>query len=245
LQTKYLEMHSKGALKGTEKMLIDKELKENKELLKKITKVEEPSASYGLFSGEQNTANISERLQKMHKELFSTSDKEQKKALKLEIEAMEWGLISSSLQELGKTYKLHELESLKQQNIKPYYDGLDQIKLINPIKFHYNDKSDYDTSKEYIGIIAQDLHEVAPYMVHESKKVAPDGSAYLEVDNSSMTYMLINAVKELAQQNEELKKLLATTRSSNEIEFKNLKAEIDDIKKQLLRHPTKTIKDFE
>lgn len=131
------------------------------------------------------------------------------------------------------------------QNIKPYYDGLDQIKLINPIKFHYNDKSDYDTSNEYIGIIAQDLHEVAPYMVYESKKVAPDGSAYLEVDNSSMTYMLINAVKELAQQNEELKKLLATTRSSNEIEFKNLKAEIDDIKKQLLQYPTKTIKDFE
>lgn len=121
LQTKYLEMHSKGALKGTEKMLIDKELKENKELLKKITKVEEPSASYGLFSGEQNTANFSERLQKMHKELFSTSDKEQKKALKSEIEAMEWGLISSSLQELGKTDKLHELESLKQQNIKPYF----------------------------------------------------------------------------------------------------------------------------
>jgi adenine-specific DNA-methyltransferase len=121
LQTKYLEMHSKGALKGTEKMLIDKELKENKELLRKITKVEEPSASYGLFSGEQNTVNTSERLQKMHKELFSTSDKEQKKALKLEIEAMEWGLISSSLQELGKTDKLHELESLKQQNIKPYF----------------------------------------------------------------------------------------------------------------------------
>lgn len=121
LQTKYLDMHSKGILKGTEKMLIDKELKENKELLKKITKIEEPVASYGLFSGEHNTVNISERLQKLHKELFSTSDKEQKKSLKSEIEEMEWGLILSSLQELGKTDKLEELESFKKQKIKPYF----------------------------------------------------------------------------------------------------------------------------
>ena len=67
LQSKYLDMHSKGVLQGTEKMLIDKELKENRELLKKIAKVEEPTASYGLFSGEQSTVNISERLQQMHR----------------------------------------------------------------------------------------------------------------------------------------------------------------------------------
>ena len=41
-------------------------------------------------------------------------------------------------------------------------------------------------------------------MVNNSKRQAPDGFPYLEVDNSAMTYMLINAVQELAKQNEAL-----------------------------------------
>ncbi len=38
---------------------------------------------------------------------------------------------------------------------------------------------------------------MAPYMVNTSSKEAVDGTSnYLEVDNSAMVYMLINAVKE-------------------------------------------------
>ena len=86
---------------------------------------------------------------------------------------------------------------LKKQ-INKYEDGLDEIMKIRPVRYYYNDKTIYDTSKEYVGVIAQELNEVTPYMV------STDQDGYLTVDNSAMTYMLINAVKELKQLNDQL-----------------------------------------
>lgn len=104
------------------------------------------------------------------------------------------------------------------QHIQPYTDGLAQVLKINPVYFNYNERSGYDTSKQYVGIIAQELKEVAPYMVDSFKK---DGTDYYKADNTSMTYMLINAMKEQQkmivsqqQQINELKELL-DTRSKN------------------------------
>ena len=57
--------------------------------------------------------------------------------------------------------------------------------------------SGYDTQKQYIGVVAQELKEVAPYMVGTFKK---NETEYLNVDNGAMTYMLINAVKEQQKQ---------------------------------------------
>lgn len=99
------------------------------------------------------------------------------------------------------------------QNVIAYNDGLESILSINPVRFHYNAHSGYDTSKEYVGVIAQELQEVAPYMVNTSARILPDGSTgYLDVDNSAMTYMLINAVKEqqalIMQQQETINMLL-------------------------------------
>ena len=83
------------------------------------------------------------------------------------------------------------------QNIHPYRDGLASILKINPVTYQYNELSGYDTDAEHVGVIAQELKEVAPYMVSDSNKKTEDGvNNYLKVDNSAMTYMLINAVKE-------------------------------------------------
>jgi hypothetical protein len=55
-----------------------------------------------------------------------------------------------------------------------------------------------------VGILAQELQQAAPYMVTSTGKKMNDGSSgYLQVDNSAMTYMLINAVKELKQELDE------------------------------------------
>ena len=85
-------------------------------------------------------------------------------------------------------------------NINPYAHGLDEIKRIDPVTFQYNELSGYDTAPEHVGVIAQELQEVAPYMVSTNKN-----SGYLDVNNSAMTYMLVNAVKELSDENELLK----------------------------------------
>ena len=62
-----------------------------------------------------------------------------------------------------------------------------------PDPYHYNKQSGNDTEVEYVGVIAQELQKVAPYMVGTFDL---NGAEYLDVDNSAMTYMLINAVQE-------------------------------------------------
>ena len=79
------------------------------------------------------------------------------------------------------------------KNIGPYTDGLEQVLAIRPVKYQYNELAGTDTEVEYVGVIAQELQKVAPYMVGNFDL---DGTGYLDVDNSAMTYMLINAVKE-------------------------------------------------
>lgn len=87
------------------------------------------------------------------------------------------------------------------QNVLPYKDGLQQLLKINPVVYQYNQLSGYDTEKKYIGVLAQQVKEVAPYMVGTFLK---DETEYYSVDNTAMTYMLINAVKEQQQQIEVL-----------------------------------------
>lgn len=91
---------------------------------------------------------------------------------------------------------------LKNQ-VRPYKDGLTQLQNIQPVYFHYNKESGYDSTKEYIGVLAQDLQQVAPYMVNTFNR---NDKEFLGVDNSAMVYMLINAVKEQQEQIELLKK---------------------------------------
>ncbi|MES2429360.1 MAG: tail fiber domain-containing protein [Bacteroidota bacterium] len=87
------------------------------------------------------------------------------------------------------------------QQIKPYTDGLQKILQIDPVTFHYNNLSGYNTADEHVGILAQQLKTIAPYMTGTIQK---DGQEYLTADNSAMIYMLINGMKELAKKNEKL-----------------------------------------
>lgn len=93
---------------------------------------------------------------------------------------------------------------LKNQ-VAPYKDGLSSILAINPVTFHYNEILGVSTTKEHVGVIAQELKEVAPYMVGTFKQ---DEAEYFDVNNSAMTYMLVNAVKEQQAQIETLNKQL-------------------------------------
>lgn len=91
------------------------------------------------------------------------------------------------------------------EKVRPYNEGLLQLLRIKPVYFHYNKESGYDSSKEYIGVLAQELQQVAPYMVNTFNR---NNKEYLSVDNSAMVYMLINAVKEQQERIESLEKKL-------------------------------------
>jgi hypothetical protein len=59
-------------------------------------------------------------------------------------------------------------------------------------------------------VVAQDLQEVAPYMVGTGKINPESNEEFLTINDSAMTYMLINAVKELNAKIEVLETELKT-----------------------------------
>ena len=99
-------------------------------------------------------------------------------------------------------------------NIQKFALGLDIIKNISPKTFQYNGKLNLPTEETYIGVIAQDLQKVAPFMVSEFEK---EGNAYLAVDPSAFDYILINAVKEMTEQMEQKEEQIEDLKLANAI----------------------------
>ncbi len=99
------------------------------------------------------------------------------------------------------------------KDIKPFQGGLNDVLKINPVWFTYNGKAGMP-NETGVGIIAQELRKIAPYMVNEWEYTSTNEETgeslgtekYLGVDNGAMTYMLINAIKEQQKMIEELKK---------------------------------------
>lgn len=82
-----------------------------------------------------------------------------------------------------------------------FTDGLDVLLNINPIKYEYNGLANTPMGKEYIGIIAQEMEEIAPYTVGTyNAKLNEEDEETTELksfDSNALTYVMINAIKEL------------------------------------------------
>jgi hypothetical protein len=83
------------------------------------------------------------------------------------------------------------------KDVYKYEDGLEELLNINPMWFTYTGEADMP-QETGVGVLAQDLQQVAPYMIGTWNHTDDNGKTtpYLSVDNGPMTYMLINAVKE-------------------------------------------------
>jgi hypothetical protein len=128
----------------------------------------------------------------------------------------------------GGTWTAVSDERLK-KDIQPFNDGLDILTQINPVRYKYNETSGIKDTSTFVGIIAQQVKEVAPYMI--GQYIKPEtGQQYYNYDGSAMTYILVNAVKEQQQQIEEQKKLIEQLQSSHETELSELKAQMAELK---------------
>lgn len=87
-----------------------------------------------------------------------------------------------------------------------FTDGLNVIKKIRPVTFNYNENAPYKISSEQVGIVAQELEKIAPYMV--TKKAYQNFNDLREVNNQAYVFLLINAVKEQQNRIEDLEKLI-------------------------------------
>jgi len=119
------------------------------------------------------------------------------------------------------------------KDISPFTDGLEVVMNINPVRYHYNGLANLPTDKEGIGIIAQEIQKVAPYTVgtYKTKLNQEDASEteLLNFNSHALTFVTINAIKELNKQNQELKK----TVEAQQTEISNLKSEYDNRLKAL------------
>lgn len=89
------------------------------------------------------------------------------------------------------------------KNIEPFTDGLNVIEQIKPVRFQYLPNAPFPTDQTQVGVIAQDLEQIAPYMVQrENSADLPD---LRSVNNQAYIFLLINAVKEQQQQINALK----------------------------------------
>jgi hypothetical protein len=92
------------------------------------------------------------------------------------------------------------------KDVSDYTDGLQLLRQIKPVWFKYNGQAGIQTGDEkFVGIIAQDIQKIAPYMIGSVVYQDSSGnkSEYLDFNSNAITYMLINSVKEQQQMMEE------------------------------------------
>ncbi|SDM59312.1 Chaperone of endosialidase [Catalinimonas alkaloidigena] len=100
------------------------------------------------------------------------------------------------------------------QNIQPFEEGLSVVEQIRPVRFEYNGKADMPQREAFVGVIAQEVQAVAPYMVGTFTYQDTTGKEeqYLDYDATALTYLLVNAVKELHRTNTALQTEVETLR---------------------------------
>ena len=95
-------------------------------------------------------------------------------------------------------------------NINPYTKGLETILAINPVTYDYNGKAGFDpTSTGNIGVIAQDVLNIIPESINTYQaKLNEEDEEKTELynfDSHALTFILINAIKQLSAEIELLK----------------------------------------
>ena len=95
-------------------------------------------------------------------------------------------------------------------NIKDYKTGLEAILKIEPKLYDYNGKAGFEKLKNNVGVIAQDVQKIMPetITIYKAKlnKDDKEDTELLNFDSHAVTFALINSIKELKAEIEQLKK---------------------------------------
>jgi Chaperone of endosialidase len=93
--------------------------------------------------------------------------------------------------------------------LRPFMDGLALLLQIEPLWYRYNGRGGMRRDlQEHVGVLAQAVEPLAPYLISRSSaRLDAEDEAetdLLTYNGHAMTFILINAVKELAAQNQVL-----------------------------------------
>lgn len=107
--------------------------------------------------------------------------------------------------------------------------GLSEVIKINPVRCSYlpDNELKLPAGKEFIGLVAQEVQEVVPEAVQENS------SGYLMVNNDPILWTMLNAIKELSEQNEQLRQTVERLENRPAQVVKDLKAENESLKQRI------------
>jgi hypothetical protein len=91
------------------------------------------------------------------------------------------------------------------RNIQPFTDGLEKLLQLRPISFEYNGEAHTPEGLKSVGLIAQELEDVAPQFISRTRnKIAGEDVDLLSTNTGAVQYMILNALRQI---DERLKKL--------------------------------------
>jgi len=129
----------------------------------------------------------------------------------------------------GNTWAVPSDARLK-SDIAPFHDGLDVLLKIEPKRYRYNGTFGTRTDREEIGVMAQEMETIAPYTVEPRvMEVNPNDPnserrEILTYNSGALTYVTINAVRELNGKIERLE--AATTTGADAAAIEELRRQI-------------------
>ena len=120
------------------------------------------------------------------------------------------------------------------KNIDNFGYGLQEVLQLTPVTYEYNGKANFrNAGQQQVGLIAQELKKVAPELVstftHEEEDAETKvvkSEEYLMISESSIKYMLINAVKEQQDKIETLEQELAEMKEMMQAVINNQNVDI-------------------
>ena len=102
------------------------------------------------------------------------------------------------------------------ENIRPIENALDKVSKLSGFVYNWNElaneKAEYNMDKDYVGVYAQDVEKVQPEAVdlapfdNDGEDNSISGEKYLTVQYEKLVPLLIEAIKQLKEEVEELKK---------------------------------------
>jgi hypothetical protein len=131
---------------------------------------------------------------------------------------------TATLQVVGDAFKntgsaswLVPSDARLKEDVRDLDAGLAQLLQVRPVRFRYNGRAGTPAGQEGVGVLGQEIEKVFPEMIRRvpgGLHGVPDTEDMRIYDGSALTFVLVNAVKELAEKVERLERTLAESSNS-------------------------------
>ena len=94
------------------------------------------------------------------------------------------------------------LSDIRLKNINENFNrGLNEVSMLRPVRYEYKENNELQlpTESEFVGVISQEVQDVIPEAVEQND------NGYFMVNNEPIFWAMVNAIKELKEENEILK----------------------------------------